>query len=251
MSRIEPDVVRGCHDGAVVEVTELLSRPVYGMGQVDHVLGLSSGTARRWIDGYTRGGRQYPPLVREVPTGDELVTWGEFVETRLLSEFRDAGVAVVRMRPAVERLRAELGTQYPLASARTWLASDGRDLVRRVQDEVGLDRRLQLVVVKSGQGLLDWSRGAQDFAESVEWQDGVPDPQISRLHPRSDIRQVVLDPLVSSGEPTLRGRGVRTEVIGELVRAGETPDGIAETYELSRAEVDAAVRYELLRSHAS
>ena len=39
---------------------------------------------RRVID----AGETYPPVVREEPTGDEAVTWGEFVETRLLSEYQ-------------------------------------------------------------------------------------------------------------------------------------------------------------------
>ena len=87
------------------EVKDLLARPVYGMAQVDRVLALRSGTARRWIDGYARGGRTYPPVVRLTTTGDDIVTWGEFAETRFLAEFRDAGVPLTRMRPAVERLR--------------------------------------------------------------------------------------------------------------------------------------------------
>jgi hypothetical protein len=66
-------------------LADLLERPVYGMGQVDYLLGLTPGTARRWIDGSKRGGRGYAPLVRVEPTGEEIVTWGEFVETRLLS----------------------------------------------------------------------------------------------------------------------------------------------------------------------
>ena len=31
-------------------VTTLLERPIYGMQQIDSLLGLASGTARRWID---------------------------------------------------------------------------------------------------------------------------------------------------------------------------------------------------------
>lgn len=53
----------------VDNVTDLLNRPVYGMGQVDRVLCLKPGTARRWIDGYERGGRRYEPVVRHTPTG--------------------------------------------------------------------------------------------------------------------------------------------------------------------------------------
>jgi uncharacterized protein (DUF433 family) len=247
VDRLAPNVGARCHDELVNDVVDLLERPTYGLAQVDRVLGLTAGTARRWIDGYSRGGRSYPPVVRETQTGSDVVTWGEFVEARLLAEFRDSGVTLAKMRPAVERLREELSTPYPLASNRAWLDSDGRELIRRVQEDVGLDRRLSLVVVRTGQGLLDWSDPVRGFVGSIEWDS---DTQVvRRLRPESDIPDVVLDPLMSFGEPTVRG--VRTEIIAELVRAGETPEGIAETYELPRTLVDAAIRYELLRGPAS
>ena len=49
----------------------------------------------------------------------------------------------------------------------------------------------------------------------------------------------------------MSGRGVRTEVIGELFRAGEPVAAIAEMYELTREQIDAALRYELVRSQAA
>lgn len=45
--------------------------------------------------------------------------------------------------------------------------------------------------------------------------------------------------------------GVRTGIVAEFLRAGETPDAIAAMYELSRTQVDAALRYELMRSRAA
>jgi len=228
------------------DLIDLLSRPVYGLGQVDRILGLHSGTARRWIDGYQRGGKAYPPVVREQPTGDEIVTWGEFVETRLLAQYRDSGVPLVNMRPVVDVLREELQTPYPLASARTWLEPQGRELVAKAQDDVGLERPLNLVVVRTGQSVLDWTPPADAFLRSVEWTsaNGASQPRLVR--PVADIEDVVIDPLRGFGEPVVRN--VRTDIIGELVRAGDSPDMIAELYDLSRSTVDAAVRYELLRA---
>lgn len=229
----------------MADVIHLLDRPVYGLTQVDRLLGLHTGTARRWIDGYRRGGKTYPPVIRPESTGEEVATWGEFVETRLLSEYRDAGVPLLRMRPAIEALREELGTAYPLASSRTWLAVQGRELVRKVQEDVGLHKQLALVVVRSGQKLL-WSKPAWDFSQSVEWTTNLEEQEPRLLRPMQDIRDVVVDPLRGFGEPVVRG--VRTEVIVELFRAGDTPEMIAELYELPRAQVDAAVRYELRRA---
>lgn len=227
------------------DVVDLLERPVYGLLQVDRLLGLRSGTARRWIDGYRRGSKEYPPVVRHRSTGSDVATWGEFVETRLLAEYRDAGVPLIRMRPAIELLREELNTPYPLASARTWLDVHGQELVRRVQDEVKLDKHLALVVVRTGQHVLDWAKPADDFRRSVKWSGDDGNAQPRQLRPMPDIKDVVIDPLRGFGEPVVRG--VRTEVIGELVRAGDSPDMIAELYDLPRQTVDAAVRYELLR----
>jgi uncharacterized protein (DUF433 family) len=231
-------------------VADLLDRPVYVMAQVDSLLGLRGGTARRWIEGYRRSGKSYPPVVRVEPTGEEVVTWGEFVETRLLAEYREYGVSMVRMRPAVDRLREEFHAKYPLAYARPYLDVEGRELVRVVQEEVGLERQLRIVVVRNEQVVL--ADPAERFRRSAEFgKNGTAASVVVTLRPHSEIAEVVLDPLRQFGEPIVRGRRVPTEVIAENVRAGESLDSIAEVYELDRHEVEQALRYELIRSGAA
>lgn len=221
---------------------DLLERPIYGMAQVDRLLRLKSGTAKRWIDGYERSGKKYPPVVRVDPTGDEIVTWGEFVETRLLAEYRNAGVPLVRMRPAVDRLREEFHPKYPLAHARPFVDVAGRELVLKIQETVGLDRHLRLVeLAKNGQIVL--VEEADSFRRAAQFRsDGV----VERLLAVTEIPQVVIDPLRQFGEPVVRS--VPTEVIAEQVRAGESIAAIVELYELPSASVEAALRYELLRA---
>lgn len=223
---------------------DLLARPVYGLVQVDRLLGLPQGTARRWIDGYRRAGKSYPPVIREETTGDELVTWGEFIETRLLAGYRERGVPMLRMRPAIERLRDYFGTGYPLAHARPWIAVEGRELVLAVQDEVGLDKPLRLVV-RTGQIKLELAQPAEEFFHAVEFDNDVA----ARLHPMPGASEVVMDPLRNFGEPVVRS--VATEVIAEQVRAGDSAEMIAELYELPPASVWAAVRYELWKANAA
>lgn len=60
----------------------MLDRPVYTYREVDRLLGLNQGTAKRWVNGYRHAGRSYPPIVREQPSDTRWVTWGEFIETR-------------------------------------------------------------------------------------------------------------------------------------------------------------------------
>jgi uncharacterized protein (DUF433 family) len=212
------------------------------MAQVDGILRLRSGTARRWIDGYERRGVIYPPIVRLDRTGSELVTWGEFAEARLLAEFRDKrGVPTQRIRPAVERLRELFGVQYPLAYARPLLDAAGQELVMRVQEETDLDPSLRLVVVRNGQLVL--TMPADNYRRSVDFDEdsGV----VRRIRPVTELEDVWLDPIRQFGSPVVRS--VPTEVIAEQVLAGDDPAHIAELYELSEAEVLQAIRYELLR----
>ena len=218
-----------------VQPVDLLARPIYGMSQVDRILHLNAGTARRWIDGYVRSGKHYPPVIREASTGDDIVTWGEFVEARLLAEYRRSGIPMIRMRPTVGRLR-ELFGEYPLARSRPFVAD--QELVYQVQNEVGLDKGLYLVVVaRSGQMML--APSAASFANAVDW--GVGNDVVRRLHPRGYESPVVVDPLMAFGSPAVRG--VRTDALAEQHRAGDPVWFLADIYELPEQDVRAALAF--------
>lgn len=230
-----------CHPVPVTtdHVTSLLDRPVYSHADVDRHLGLHAGTARRWLNGYRRGSRDYGPVLREEPITKDAVTWGEFVETRLLSEFRDRGATVQSMRPAVLRLRAEFG-RYPLALARPFLEVEGRELVRRIQDEVDLPPELRFVVVRSGQGQI--STAVNRFVKAVEFDEG----SAVRVRPAGADSLVVVDPNRQAGRPVVRS--VPTDVVLEQFNAGVSVAEIAELWELSTGEVESALRFELRRA---
>lgn len=218
------------------QVMSLLHREVYVMSQVDRLLDLGIGTARRWIDGYERRGRQYEPLVRAETTGSDAVTWGEFVETRLIAEYRSRGVAVVRMRPAIMALRREFETDYPLATARPFLSEDGRDLVLRVQDETVLSPSLRFVVRTNQNVML--SMEVQRFQQDAEYED-TDEVRRFRLF---GTPNVVLDPEYGFGEPTVRGRRLRVSAVAEAIAAGEARDDIKATWDISDDVVDDALR---------
>lgn len=217
---------------------DLLDRAIYTHADVDRLVGLNEGTARRWLEGYTRTGRNYEPVLREEASGADSVTWGELVEARLLAEFRSKHVPIQRMRPAIVRLREEFG-RYPLAHARPFLDAEGRELIRIVQDEVGLDQGLQLVVVRNGQLML--AAATERFQSAVDFDSqGVA----RSLRPEARTPDVVMDPTRTFGQPAIRS--VRTEVIAEGYRAGADRDELADLYELTSAQIDAAIRFELI-----
>jgi len=215
----------------------LLDRAIYSYSDVDRLVGLHAGTSRRWLEGYERAGRFYEPVLRERATSGDVVTWGEMVEARFLAEFRSKKVPVQRLRPAIVRLRGEFGP-YPLAHARPFLDVEGKELVRVVQDQVGLERPLQLVVVRSGQTML--AEATERFNAVVEYEGDI----VGRLRPDPRTPEVMMDPTRSFGQPAIRN--VRTDALAEDYRAGTSREEIADLYDLTVAQVDEAIRFELI-----
>lgn len=233
---------------------DLLEMPIYGMSQVDRLLSLPSGTASRWIDGYERGGKFYEPVVRLEKTNSELVTWGEFVEARFLALFRKHyDVPMLRMRPAIMRMRETFETKYPLATVKPF--SYQREIVYSLQSEDGIDiksirhqhvlkedsssdpKTKLIVVARNNQYVL--TAQAEEFVNTTEFNDEFA----VRVRPLGLRNSVSIDPLHHFGEPAVRS--VPTEALAENFRAGDPVDMLAEIYELSREDVESAIRYEL------
>jgi uncharacterized protein (DUF433 family) len=219
-----------------------LDRPTYGYGDVDALLELTPGTARRWIDGYERAGKSYPPVVREASIGDESVTWGEYVETALLADYRDAGVPMLKLRPIVDRLRDLFGVKYPLAHVRPYV-DESRQLVYDVQQEFELEESVRLVVA-ADRGQLLLSDTVRRFMKHADFADvpGYDEKIVAGFHPLGPERAVRIDPTHRFGQPVVRA--VPTDVLAEQYRAGDSVEMIASLYELDTDQVIDALAYE-------
>jgi uncharacterized protein (DUF433 family) len=217
----------------------LLDRPTYLYPEVDRLIGLRAGTARRWINGYERAGKRYEPILRTSPLDSEWATWGEFVEARMLSEFRDQSVRTARLRAAVEQLRARFGIAYPLAHLSPYLAAENGELA---MDEHELDPSSEgLVVVRTGQLILESSRAVIDTATLAS--DSKGEKFAAEIPLDAEFPGIKVNPDRLSGQPTFEGRRIAIATIAGMVAAGEPREDIATDYSLSLAQVDAAVRY--------
>lgn len=216
----------------------LLEREVYSIGEAARLLGLHVTTARRWLDGFTQRNVTYRPVVRVEHTGSDIVTWGEFVELGYLREYRSKKVSLQKLRPAVDRLRSEFGVPYPLAHAKPYV-SENHELLLEIQEETDLERPLFMVVSKGGQ--LQLTDPVKSFLQKVEFEADAEGA--SRFRPAGRDSAVAIDPQLSFGIPQVHG--IRTETIVELFRAKEPIELIAEGFELSIADVEEAIRFEL------
>ena len=221
----------------VTKKVSILERPVYGVVEAAGLLGLRPDRTRAWLDGYQRADVLYPPVIRPESTGDDIVTWGEFVELGYLREYRRKGVPLQRLRPVIDELRSVFQTPYPLATARPYVM--GKELVLEVQERHDVPSAIA-IVIRSGQQVL-LADDANRFYRKVEFE--APEQgDVCRLYPAGQASPVVIDPLVRFGRPSVEG--VSTERLWELFDAGESVADIAAGYELPQDHVRAAVAYE-------
>ncbi|MPZ52341.1 MAG: DUF433 domain-containing protein [Acidimicrobiia bacterium] len=209
----------------------ILDAELYEYREIDKYLGLPSGTARRWINGYTRGVNIYPPVIRESALDSgRLATFGELVETYYLAAFRAGDHPLQRIRPVVERLREEHGT-YPFARERV-LKADGirKEAVRVLAPGLGENLRT---------GQVTWMEEAEARMRTIEFDHGLA----VRLAPRLGLPQIVIDGVRHSGAPVIRGTSIRPHAVARLVQAGDEPARIAAAYKIPERTLDAAGRF--------
>ena len=95
----------------------VINQPVYSVSAAAEILRVPPSTLRWWLDGHTVRGRTYEPVIRPERTGENMLTWAEFVEAGLLCQYRRSlEVHLTEIREVIALLREKLGVPYPLAN---------------------------------------------------------------------------------------------------------------------------------------
>lgn len=221
--------------------------PLYHKAEAARIIAVPSQTFRDWAVGYAYkrlDGSQVvsAPIVTTLevarPQGASVPFVG-LAEAYIVAAFKKAGVPMRRIRPAVLWLQEHLGLQQALASQR--LQTDGAEVLwdfgRSSEDPADRDLVDGLVVVRSGQQV--FRPVVRDYLTMVTYQDG----WTRRIElPQYGKAEVVVDPWLNGGQPTVSRRGVRVADIVSRLSAHEPPGDVAADYGLTVPEVEAVRR---------
>jgi hypothetical protein len=64
----------------------ILERELFSEAEAARPLRVAQGTLHYWLEGGTKRGKTYAPVIRSVPRTSRSVTWAEFVEAGLLRD---------------------------------------------------------------------------------------------------------------------------------------------------------------------
>ncbi len=220
----------------------ILDREMYTEAEAARLLRVPQSTLHYWLEGDTRGRRDYKPIIRAEPRGVRTVTWAEFVESGWLREYRRERVPMLELRRFIDEMRTRFGVPWPLADRRPLVT--GRQLVYEAQQAAGLDPDFCLVTTYDGQMLL--TPPGDSFLRRVEFDGDIasgyrPDPD-----PDSPVRIL---PDMRFGRPSIRG--ISTEVIWEHAEIGEAADEIAQVFRIDPSDVGWALSYEYAQRSAA
>lgn len=223
------------------------SLPIYHKAEAARIIAVPAQTFRNWSVGYAfkrLDGSQVvsEPIVTTLkppkPYGASVPFVG-LAEAYIAAAFTKAGLPMRRIRPAVLWLQEHIGLDQALASER--LQTDGAEVLwdfgRRSRDPADQDIVEGLVVVRSGQQV--FRPVVRDFLSRVTYEHGWT--RTIHLPQYADV-DVIVDPWLNGGQPTVAKRGVRVRDIAGRLRANEGAEDIAYDYELTLGEVEAIQR---------
>lgn len=216
--------------------------PTYTLSESSRYLLIPIATLRSWVVGRyypVQSGKEFSrPTILAPQTDPVLLSFVNLIEAHVLDAARrEFHVALPKVRLAISYLRKRFNSSHPLAEQK--IETDGRDLFIRSCGK--------LITASSG-GQLAMPELIDSYLRRIEWDE---QGLASRLYPftrTSTLQQpkvVVIDPRVSFGRPVLAGTGIRTTIVAERYKAGESVEDLAKDYARERLDIEEAIRREL------
>ena len=164
------------------------------------------------------------------------MSFGGVVTSRAVSLLLSFGVSLDRIDKAHSYLKDETGLVYPFAWRRFWVESATES--RHVYTQLN-----RLIVAASASGQLtftDLLHGEVTENWSLDFEDSDEATAVSW----SPANGVSIDPLVQSGAPCVVGTRTPTSSLYGCVESGDSIPDVADWFNLSTTQVEAAVDWE-------
>lgn len=210
------------------------TQPMYSFGEAARLAHVSPSTVRNWLIGYTDRGREIPPLFSSHTSDIPRVSFLQLIEITVAAKFRKAkGVSYPRVYAAYANAQQSYNLQYPFAHLK--LESLGGHIIARMNgEEPGQSHQtLDSPAQWSLPGLV------LETIHQIVYEEDLA----ARWFPVGQDQPIVVDPRISTGIPTIVGRGVTVKTIRKRWKAGYKIDFIAQDLALETSLIETVLQY--------
>ena len=209
------------------------TQPMYSFKEVARLSGVSVSTVRNWLYGYTVDERQVSPLLKASPD----ITCCSFlnlIEIMVAARFRKAeGTSYKVVKCTYENAKKLYSFDYPFANSELRMKAIGGHIVHMLKEKGSF----QAIDTPEQYTLPDLVR---ELTEQLEYELELA----AKWYPVGKKIPIVVDPYISSGVPTIEGRGITVENIEKRFYLGkQTWEFIAKDLELEQSVVQEVIRF--------
>ena len=208
------------------------TQPMYSFREVSHLSGVSVGTVRNWLLGYTTTQGEVKPLFKGHPEEEKACSFLQLIEIVVAAKFRKAeheSFKIVRF--AYDNARKLYNLDYPFASME--LKAIGGHIVHIIRvpgiSLQAIDQPEQFTIPDL----------VQETIGQLEYEYELA----SRWYPAGKDIPIVVDPRISAGLPVIKGRGITVEAIQKRFQAKQKMEFIERDFELEHDVVEEAIRF--------
>jgi uncharacterized protein (DUF433 family) len=222
--------------GYASEEQRAVHRPRYSFAEADRIARVTRGTSSRWLKGYeywySVEERRMSPPVTPGQDSKDAVSFVDLMEVAAIGRLREKGFSLRRIRQINEYCMLALRSERPLVTET--FRVKGQDIFIHASQGV-------LLNVGYEAGMQAWEEVLDPFLETVEYENEL----VRRWWPLGREVGVLVDPDYGFGLPVIAGTGVRTEIIAERKRAGDSTEEITYDFGITPNQIEDALRWEM------
>lgn len=237
--------------------------PLYSIPEAARYLKIPARTLRRWVRGDNAKNSERRPTkpIIQLPNAERpMLSFMNLVEAYVVSSItRVEKVRFDKVRSTLKYFEKKSQSKYPLASNDLWTdgfnifietsgdvicaSLQGQQVIKEVVSQYlrRIDRDIDLSPIR----IYPFSREIKFGVSGNHASEKAT--KVLELSPKN----ILIDPLVSFGRPTLAGTGIATNVIAGRFNAGESAKELAKDYDITERQVEEAVSYEGITRRAA
>ena len=219
----------------------ILDAPSYSIAETSRLISMKPWTVRRYLQGYEydyiNSRTVQPPVVKSRNKHRKIyASFLDLIDLIFVREFMRRGFGLPTLRKALDEAREWLGTPHFARSV--FFTSGSKEIILTLPQDGSM-----ISLLTGGQSAMP--QIIKMLSDKLEFEDVTGFGFVKKWYPQGVQGSIVIDPEISFGRPTLRGRAVPTYNIYDLY-LGERKNikPVSDWFNIPTQEIGAAIKFE-------